>query len=298
MPGLRANPLQGGQREAAGAGRPAPDPRGSAMPGGDGPCLLPQASPDRVSAPPRRAQRRTGGPRAALAALALLAGLLPPAAAAAADCVIILHGLARSARSMEPMAEALAAAGYEVHNIDYPSRDAAVAELAARTLPPAVQRCGAASTVHFVTHSMGGILLRHYLAGHRLERLGHTVMLAPPNHGSEVVDKLADLPGYRLWNGPAGLELGTGADAVPNRLGPFPGSLGIIAGDRSFNPLLSWLVPGPDDGKVAVARTRLEGMDDFIVLPHTHTFMMRAGPVIRQTLRYLSEGRFARPGQD
>ena len=65
---------------------------------------------------------------------------------------------------------------------------------------------------------MGGLLLRYYLSRHRIDKLGHTVMLAPPNHGSEVADKLRDNILYRIINGPAGLQLGTDANSLPSAI--------------------------------------------------------------------------------
>ena len=206
--------------------------------------------------------------------------------------VILLHGLARTHRSMSPLTKALEKAGYQVINQGYPSTRFPVEELSPNAINNALNQCSGASTIHFVTHSMGGILLRYYLSKFPLENLGRTVMLAPPNHGSEIVDKLKRLPGFKLWNGPAGTQLGTDESSLPKRLGHADFDLGIIAGTRSMSPLLSSLLPKPDDGKVSLASTKLEGMQDHLSLPVTHTFMMQNAEVIQQVKHYLAEGRF------
>jgi len=208
------------------------------------------------------------------------------------DTVVLLHGLGRSAWSMKCLEWTLRAAGYRVVNLDYPSRRFPVEKLADDHLGPALQRLAPApgTSVHFVTHSMGGIVLRCYLRDHPLPQLGRIVMLAPPNSGSEVADQLKTTWFYRTVNGPAGQQLGT--DGLPGRLGPAPGETGIVAGTFSFNPRFSSWMTGPSDGKVSVERARLDGMCDFLVVPYSHTWLMWRQPVLRQVRAFLRHGRF------
>jgi hypothetical protein len=125
-----------------------------------------------------------------------------------------------------------------------------------------------------------------------IPKLGRVVMLGPPNQGSEVVDRIGAWKLFKRINGPAGGELGTGPDSLPNRLGPVDFELGVIAGDRSINWINSAMIKGPDDGKVSVERTKVAGMKEHVVFHVTHPMIMKNGAVIDATLRFLATGSF------
>ena len=146
--------------------------------------------------------------------------------------------------------------------------------------------------MHFVTHSLGGILVRVYLENNQLENLGRVVMLAPPNGGSQVVDRMVGTPGFTWLNGPAGAQLGTDEASIPSQLGPVDFEVGIIAGTKTINFMLSQYLPNPDDGKVSHERTKVEGMADFITVPRSHPFIMNAPEVISQALAFIETGHF------
>jgi len=214
----------------------------------------------------------------------------------ASEAIILLHGLARTSRSMNKAAKLLAAYGYKIVNVDYPSRSANISELAQKYIAQALKQCDTAGIkkIHFLTHSMGGILLRDYLSNQNIDKLGRVVMLTPPNQGSEVVDKLGSWKLFYYLNGPAGLQMGTDDNSVANQLGPVNFQLGIIAGSKTVNPLLSRLIPGVNDGKVSVSRAQVAGMKDFIVMPYSHAFIMRREAVIKQALHFIQQGCFVR----
>ena len=214
--------------------------------------------------------------------------------------VVLLHGLGRSARSMRTLERVLERRDYLVLNLGYPSRAADIETLAADVARRARGWADGERT-HFVTHSLGGILLR--VAADRaqfpVEEIGRVVMLGPPNGGSELADVLPRILAfgwiYRWVTGPAGLQLGV-ANGVPPRLPPVSFDLGVIAGNRSYNPLFSAILGDANDGKVRVERARVDGMRDFLVVPHWHPLLMIAPTVIAQVVQYLEVGSFLRSG--
>ncbi|WP_133406755.1 esterase/lipase family protein [Parashewanella tropica] len=210
------------------------------------------------------------------------------------SCVILLHGLAKSERDMRKLDEALVKEGFVTVNFDYDSRNFPIETLSLNVVPSAIEQCPKGAKINFVTHSMGGIVVRTYLADHKIDNLGRVVMLGPPNQGSEVVDTYKNVPGFKQIGGPAGLQLGTGKMSVPNSIGAAEFDVGVIAGTRSINLILSKFLPGKDDGKVTVERTKLKGMNDHISMPVTHPFMMKNKKVIKQVIYYLKNGYFYR----
>lgn len=211
--------------------------------------------------------------------------------------VVLLHGIARSSRSMLRMEQALQAAGYATLNPTYRSRLRPL-EALVEELDPAIEAFAGAmpGQLHFVTHSMGGLLARGYICRHRPGRLGRVVMLGPPNAGSEIADLLGGTYPYRLFFGPAGAQLTTSQGAALSELlGMIDYPVGVIAGDRALDPFGYLLLPGANDGRVSVASTRIDGIADHITLHVTHTMMMRNPQVMRQTLAFLRAGRFERP---
>ena len=240
-----------------------------------------------------------------------MVGLLLPCMTTAAEGVVLLHGLCRTKASMVKLERALTAHGYTVENVGYDSRRHSIETLSEQAIGTALasDRLRDCSKIHFVTHSLGGLMVRSYLKRHDVPRMGRVVMLAPPNQGSEVTDKIGGWLLYRKINGPAGSELGTAEASAPQQLGPIDFECGVIAGDWSNNWINSLMIPGPDDGKVSIERSKVQGMKAHKVVHTTHTFIMQNREVIENTVRFLREGTFvddvalttsasSRPGRD
>ncbi len=210
------------------------------------------------------------------------------------DHVVLLDGIAHDGRDMRALGNFLSGQGFRVVAIGYPSTRHPIERLATEYVPMRMRKFipEDGRPIHFVTHSMGGIVLRRMLAEKPLPRLGRAVQIAPPNHGSPVADFLRDIAAYRWYFGPAGQQLGTGADSVPLNLPPADFDVGVIAGNVSVDPWFDPLFDSPHDGKVSVASARLEGMRDFIAVPHSHYFIHRRRPVHELALKYLRTGRF------
>jgi len=224
--------------------------------------------------------------------LALSLLLTPYAFGSKAESVILLHGYGRTTFSMLPLQNRLQEAGYKVHNIGYPSIRLSPPELVEFLNDRFSSCCSNSPRIHFVTHSLGGILVRAYLSEHHLKNMGRVVMLAPPNQGSELADMANGSIILRAILGPTVVQLGTAKDSLPNRLPPPWYELGVIAGVDDINPIGSFFVPEPSDGTVAVASTRLEGMRDFVTVHKSHTFIMRSADVADYIIRFLRTGRF------
>lgn len=234
---------------------------------------------------------------------AALAGLLallrehppaPPPSARGVEDVVLLHGLGRTDRAMRPLADALTSAGYRVHNLAYPSLAKAPGDLVADIAAQVDACCARAEKLHFVTHSLGGLLVRALLAQRSLPNLGRVVMLAPPNNGSEYGDLAREASESAAELVPAISALGTDPESFAHTLPPPRYEVGVLAGTRSINPLDVTIVEGESDGAVSVASARLPGMTDFLALDATHSSIRRKPEVHAQVIAFLRDGHFSR----
>jgi pimeloyl-ACP methyl ester carboxylesterase len=212
------------------------------------------------------------------------------------DHVILLHGLNRGPQIMAKMAKYLSVHGYCTHNIKYPSTSfpiKALAEAVFQQIQPLLQ--DTTQKIHFIGHSLGAILIRVILKENAVPNLGRVVMIAPPNHGSRVADKLSPLGFYQRKFGVAGQELSSKNSDFFIDLGPATYEVGVIAGKRAafYDYLFSrFILDKPNDGKVSVENTKLEGMKDQIVLPVAHSFAPNNRAVMQQTAFFLAHGYF------
>lgn len=226
-----------------------------------------------------------------------------PATASNGETVILLHGIGRSPASMQDMEEALQRNGYHTLNIGYPSLDQSIPDISQwlRKTHLTESFWQQASKVHFVTHSMGGLVAQHYLAEYKsvipAGKMGRAVMLGPPHQGSEVADTLDALPPYHWYYGPAASELTT--KRHPAESEDIWYELGIIAGTTEWPyPVAAFLIPGESDGRVSVNSTKTPGMADHTTLPATHSFIMNKARVQNLTRHFLQTGRFPKNGQE
>ena len=209
------------------------------------------------------------------------------------ESVILLHGLGDVKLSMLKLEIALKEEGYTTKNIGYSSNGETIESLAEKELSEIVERYKKIGfdKIHFVTHSMGGLIVRCYLQDHELPEGSRIVMLSPPNKGSEVADHFKESKFYNLIVGDVGQELATDSNILSELKQIIP-EIGIIAGDKSTNSYFSKIIPGEDDGRVAVDNTKLTEMKDFMIVHSTHLTIKYNDEVIRQTVFFLQNGKF------
>lgn len=209
------------------------------------------------------------------------------------DYVILLHGLNRSARSMEKLENALAEEGYSVINQSYPSRKYNIDILASSFLDKIIKTycVNKKKKIHFVTHSLGGIILRRYLQKKPILNMGRTVMIAPPNHGTKWVDFIKKTPFFIRWAlGKAGRQLGKKHSILSKLPKKANFELAVIAATHSYNTFSSFIFKTKNDGTVTVNDTKLLGMKDFIEVTTTHCIAPRNEEVIKHTVNFINYG--------
>ncbi|HZM69691.1 MAG TPA: alpha/beta fold hydrolase [Candidatus Cryosericum sp.] len=197
------------------------------------------------------------------------------------DCVVLLHGLGRTPRSMRRLERSLRASGYDTLNVGYPSfcaRVEGLARLVAERIAAGRPGGGAADggRLHLVGHSLGGILIRWIIVHRPPPGLARVVLLAAPNQGSRLADATAPWLSWLMRPLP---DLTTDETNAAHTL-PTPAGvpIGVIAG--------SW------DWTVPVERAGLRGAADFVVARSGHMFLPDVREVHELTARFLATARF------
>ena len=223
----------------------------------------------------------------------------PAANSKESETVILLHGIGHTKWNMYFVETALKKQGYETFNITYPSLTKGIdgiSDFLHERLEMG-EIWNKDQKVHFVSHSMGGLVTSHYLNKYEdkieKENVGRVVMIAPPNKGSEIADLLKDFLPYKMIYGPAGQELTTKHQAN-NVKKPYY-EVGIIAGTKGWPYLLGNMnLKGKHDGRVALENTKLDGMQDHVEVKATHSFIVWKPSVHQQVIRFLENGSFKR----
>ncbi|AKE52139.1 alpha/beta hydrolase [Kangiella geojedonensis] len=213
------------------------------------------------------------------------------------EAVILIHGMGRSRRSMKRLENYLRQKGYVTYNRSYPSTVANIERSAVHYINSALANISRddVSKIHFVTHSLGGLLVRYYLSNHKIKQLGRIVMLAPPNNGSEVAERYRNHFWYRWMTGAPGQQLHKSGNALLEKLKPVETEVGVIAGTSSSDPWFNHVFEGEHDGKVSVNDAKLSEMKDLITVSHGHTFIMNKRKVKRHIVNFLNTGNFYQP---
>jgi pimeloyl-ACP methyl ester carboxylesterase len=208
------------------------------------------------------------------------------------DYVVLLHGMAVNSLYMLRLEKALSKEGYQIINMDYPSRKSTISDIS-NMIFKKLNLINKESNlkVHFVGFSMGCLVIRELLGKNELPNVGNIVLIGPPNHGSQVSDFLVNNIFYKAFFGPAGQQLTT--NFAKNN--PFPSlqhTFGIIAGNVCLDPFSYFILPKENDGKITVESTKLEGMKDHIIIPISHTLMVFSNEVIKQVIYFLKYSHF------
>ena len=212
------------------------------------------------------------------------------------DYLVVLHGWTTGYDNMKSTRRFFSAAGYHVVGLRFPSRTVDPQKLIRNHIKPGIEKhcTDPARKIHFLTHSLGGVLLRGYLKAHRPPNLGNVVMLAPPNNGIELIDRLGNRRAIARFIGPTALALHTGDDSWPKRLGKADFPVGIIMGKTKRRvPYSSRILPGSDDGIVSAASGKVEGMRQLIEVTGFHTSLPANPVALAQSRRFFETGKFA-----
>lgn len=209
------------------------------------------------------------------------------------ESVIVVHGFARRARSMNQIATAVHQAGYEVRNIDYDSINQNLNDIKEEVYIKFDQYISENpdKKIHFIGHSLGGLLVRAYLAENKLDNLGVVILMGTPNKGTKLVNQYED-KWYFSWLGPVIPELGVGTSQFLDALQVPDYTVGVIAGSKPYSRWSAEYLEGDHDGLITVESAKLEGMHDFIEIEVNHSRMKRDPRVIEQVIYFLEHSQF------
>lgn len=211
--------------------------------------------------------------------------------------VVLLHGLGLNKWSMVRLSRALRRDGYRVLALTYPSLRRDLAGIVAFVHDRLVAAGLEGRALNFVTHSMGGLVARAYITRYR-PAIGRIVMIAPPNAGNEIIDRIADgvwwarLTRRLIRNAIPTLTTRRTPDMDAQLGGAADYPLGIIAGTTSYYAAGHFMVPRPNDGVASVARARLDGMTALLEVPGSHSLMLFQKHVRDAVRQFLRDGTF------
>lgn len=219
--------------------------------------------------------------------------LASPSQAHKNDMVILLHGLGRGTTSMWMLDYRLSQAGFDVHRIGYDSLTQSPDQIVEHVSKQIKACCqSSARKVHFVGHSLGGLIIRAYLEKERPQHLGRVVMLGTPNQGTAAVDYFRQFSGFNML-GSTTRSLGTDSKSFPLSLSEPNYPVGVIAGYTTLK-LNEWYLKGIDDGLVTIEATKIPNMTDFITMNAGHAMLRYKSSVARQVVAFLKRGKFDR----
>ena len=214
------------------------------------------------------------------------------------DYAVLIHGLYKFPFAMSQITKALDQAGYCVVNFEYESRRYSIDEVATSFLPQFIKKycTDPKKKINFITYSVGGLVLRRFLEKDKLFKLGRVVMIAPPNHGSELATFLKKYLNfiYKFVCGQIGQQLGTDKNDYINKIlkQNVNFDLGIIAGRGALSPFSYFMIDGIHDGMILVESTELQGMKDHIIIPASHSFILFFRFTAKKVLDFLKNGNF------
>ena len=208
------------------------------------------------------------------------------------EWVVLVHGLLSGPRALLPIEKELVRNGYRVISFRYDSRNQSIksaSEMLGREIAHRIP--AGAKRVHFVTHSLGTIIVRYHLAESTMKNQGRFVMIAPPNQGSSWGRTLVkNVPFFNYILGVAGRDVQhSPASRLP---GPPPCEFGIIAGAMGNSYGLNPFIIGDNDGTIAVSETVLDGATDYLLVRGQHTLLLSRKDVIDNVVSFLGTGKF------